>query len=82
MQMLFVFLSTRAGNKDLVNIGIHKRKATNNLVDKMLKGLCGVAKTKWHFQKIQRVRKGLLWPFYGYQRVPLESSGKLAPDPV
>ena len=77
-----LFLSTWAGNKDIVNIAVHKRKTTRDLVNKTLKGLSGVAKTKWHFQKILKVRKGLFWPSYGYQQVPLGSAGKLTPDPV
>ena len=49
--MLFVFLSTQAGNEYIINIGVRKRKTTNNLVDKTLKGLRGVVKTTWHLYK-------------------------------
>ena len=51
--MLFVFISTRAGNEDIVNVhvGVLKREATKNSVDETLKCLCCVAQTKWHLCK-------------------------------
>ena len=46
--MFSMLLSIRAGNEDIVNVDIGKRKTTKNLINKMLKGLSGIAKTKWH----------------------------------
>ena len=54
--MLFVFLSTLDGNEDIVNIVICKREAMKNLVDKTLKGLCGIVKTKWHLQNSKSLK--------------------------
>ena len=57
-QMLLVFLSTRAGHEDIVNIGVCKGEATKHLVNKALEHLHSGVKTKWHFQILEKSKGG------------------------
>ena len=48
----------------MVDIGICKRESMKNLVDKTLKDLHSVVKTKWHLEKLKRpkgVVMAVLW---------------------
>ena len=51
MQVVLMLISTRAGDEEIINVSISKRKATKNLVNKVLKCLCGIAKNKRHLNK-------------------------------
>ena len=48
MQVMLMLISTRAGDEEIVDVSVSKRKASKNLVNKALKRLRGVTKTKWH----------------------------------
>ena len=72
--MLLVFLSTRAGHEDIVNIGVCKGEPTKNLVDKALQHLLSVVKTTYHFFNSKSPR-GLLSLSLRYRLAHQESGG-------
>ena len=57
MQVVLMLLSSRAGDEEIIDVSISKRVATKNLVDKALKCLCGIAKTKWHIKNSKSLNR-------------------------
>ena len=47
-QVVVMLISTQAGDEEIIDVTISKRKAMKNLVNKALKCMHGIAKTTWH----------------------------------
>ena len=54
--MLFVFGGVGAGDEDVINVRVHELQTAGDFVDEALKGLSGVAETKWHFDELKQTK--------------------------
>ena len=51
--MVTMFNIIATGNKKIVNICKNKIEAMQDMVNKVLEGLCSILQTKWHAQKLE-----------------------------
>ena len=54
--MLFVFGGVGAGDEDVINVRVNELQTAGEFVDEALKGLSGVAETKWHFDELKQTK--------------------------
>ena len=54
--MLFVFGGVGAGDEDVINVRVNELQTAGDFVDEALKGLSGIAETKWHFDELEQTK--------------------------